>query len=217
MNPRNISRRAMLRGGAVALSLPWLESLAARAAKAAGAAGATASPVRRYINMYMPNGTTDLFWLPGAGTSASTPKSAPAGPFGTAAVSAILEPLAPSNKYMLLLGGVGNYSAYGGGNAQPSHGTNCGPSFHGWDSRYGMKDNGVGITDALQAAGSRSTRSSPHKSGAKPNCLRFRSAFRHSTRIATAPRAVTPGACLGRGPTCPCTRPSTRRPSSTRW
>jgi len=153
MNPRNISRRAMLRGGAVALSLPWLETLAVRGAKAAGAAGATVSPVRRYINMYFPNGTTDLFWLPGTGTSASMPTSTPAGPFGTAPVSAILEPLAPSNKYMLLLGGVGNYSAYGGGNAQPSHGTNCGPSFHGWDSRYGMKDNGVGITDMMPGGG----------------------------------------------------------------
>jgi hypothetical protein len=148
MTTRNISRRMMLQGGAVALGLPWLETFAPRSAKAAGAA----APVRRYMNMYFPNGTTDMFWLPG-GVSAGTPMAAKAGPFGTTGVSAILEPLAPSNKYMLVLGGVGNYSAYGGGNAQPSHGTNCGPSFHGFDSRYGMKDNGVAITDATPGGG----------------------------------------------------------------
>jgi len=115
MTTRNISRRMMLQGGAVALGLPWLETFAPRAAKAAGTA-----PVRRYMNMYYPNGTTDMFWLPG-GVSGGTPLAAKAGPFGTTGVSPILEPLAPSNKYMLVLGGVGNYSAYGGGNAQPSH------------------------------------------------------------------------------------------------
>jgi len=148
MNTRNVTRRRMLQGGAVALGLPWLETFAPRNAKAAGAA----APVRRYMNIYFPNGTTDMFWLPG-GVSAGTPLAAKAGPFGTTGVSPILEPLAPSNKYMLVLGGVGNYSAYGGGNAQPSHGTNCGPSFHGFDSRYGMKDNGVPITDALPGGG----------------------------------------------------------------
>jgi len=133
MNTRNVSRRRVLQGGAVALGLPWLETFAPRNAKAAGAV----APIRRYMNMYFPNGTTDMFWLPAA-----------PGPLGTTGVSPILEPLAPSNKYMLVLGGVGNYSAYGGGNAQPSHGTNCGPSFHGYDSRYGKTDNGTAISDA---------------------------------------------------------------------
>jgi hypothetical protein len=132
MNARNVSRRMMLQGGAVALSLPWLETLAPRSAKAAGTV-----PVRRYINMYFPNGTTDTFWLPAA-----------AGPFGTAGVSPILEPLAPSNKYLTVLNGVGNYSAYGNAHAEPSHGTNCGPAFHGHDSRLSK-----GFTDAAPGGG----------------------------------------------------------------
>jgi len=94
MNAPNMTRRTMLKGGAVALGLPWLETLAARSAKAAGATG----PVRRYMWMYFPNGTTDLFWLP------ATP-----GPLGTTAPSAILEPLTPLNQYLLVLNGVGNY------------------------------------------------------------------------------------------------------------
>jgi hypothetical protein len=148
MTTGNVTRRRMLQGGAVALGLPWLETFASRDAKAAGAATA----VRRYMNIYFPNGTTDMFWVPGGG-SAGSPASATQGAFGTAGVSPILEPLAPSNKYMLVLGGVGNYSAYGGGNAQPSHGTNCAPSLHGWDSRYGKSDNGVMITDAAPGGG----------------------------------------------------------------
>src|SRR5580704_12603226 len=148
MTTGNVTRRRMLQGGAVALGLPWLETFASRDEKAAGAATA----VRRYMNIYFPNGTTDMFWVPGGG-SAGSPASATQGAFGTAGVSPILEPLAPSNKYMLVLGGVGNYSAYGGGNAQPSHGTNCAPSLHGWDSRYGKSDNGVMITDAAPGGG----------------------------------------------------------------
>jgi len=132
MNARNVSRRMMLQGGAVALSLPWLETLAPRSAKAAGTV-----PVRRYINMYFPNGTTDTFWLPSA-----------TGAFGTAGVSPILEPLAPSNKYLSVLNGVGNYSAYGNAHAEPSHGTNCGPSFHCHDSRMAK-----GFTDAMPGGG----------------------------------------------------------------
>jgi hypothetical protein len=89
------------------------------------------------MSMYFPNGTTDKFWLPAA-----------AGPFGTAPVSAILEPLAPSNKYMTVLagpptsgaggmgsGGISNYSAYGSVHAEPSHGTNCAGAWHCHDPR----------------------------------------------------------------------------------
>jgi hypothetical protein len=122
MNAPNMTRRAMLRGGAVALGLPWLETLAAKAAKAAGT-GST-QPVRRYVNMYFPNGTTDRFWLPAA-----------PGPLGTTAASAILEPLAPLNQYLLILNGVGNYSAFGGVHPEPSHGANCAAAFHGYDGR----------------------------------------------------------------------------------
>ena len=60
MSSRPITRRAVLQGGAVALSLPWLETLAPRKADAA------AAPLRRYISMYYPNGTTPNFWFPTA-------------------------------------------------------------------------------------------------------------------------------------------------------
>jgi hypothetical protein len=94
--------------------------------------------------MYFPNGTTDSFWLP------STPGPLPTG----TGISPILEPLMPSNKYLLVLNGVGNYSAYGGGNAQPSHGTNCGPSFHCYDSRKGtdaMPGGGISVDQVIAA------------------------------------------------------------------
>ena len=46
------------RGCGHALCLPWLETLDDRPATAA------AVPLRRYMSMYFPNGTTDNFWLP---------------------------------------------------------------------------------------------------------------------------------------------------------
>ncbi len=52
------SRRAVLRGLGVALSLPWLESLAPRAVRAE----ATPSP-RRFLPIFLPNGAHE-FWRP---------------------------------------------------------------------------------------------------------------------------------------------------------
>src|SRR5258708_7488628 len=118
MISKTISRRAILRGGAVALSLPWLETLSPRSAKAA------AAPVRRYLSMYFPNGSADKFWLPpmpGTGSGWS--------------ISPILEPLLPSKKYMTVLGSVGNYASFGGKLADPSHGTNCAGAWHCFDPR----------------------------------------------------------------------------------
>jgi hypothetical protein len=130
----------ILKGGAVALSLPWLETFAPRSARAAGAA----APIRRYIAMYFCNGTTDLFWLP------STPGPLPT----TGGASAILEPLAPSNKYMLVLDGVGNYSSYGYAHAEPSHGTSCGSAWHCTDPRKGTATNvagGISVDQVIAA------------------------------------------------------------------
>src|SRR5450432_726780 len=124
-----ISRRAVLKGGAVALSLPWLETLAARQAGAAGA------PVKRYISMYYPNGTTPNFWFPSA-----------AGTGNAWAISPILEPLSAFKANMLVLNNVGNYSAMGvTATAQPSHGTNCAGAWHCYDPRKG--------SDALPGGG----------------------------------------------------------------
>jgi hypothetical protein len=116
-----ITRRAVLRGGAVALSLPWLETLAPKKASAA------AGPIKRYISMYFPNGTTPNFWFPkatGTGTGWS--------------ISPILEPLSAFKANMLVMNGVGNYSAMGvTTTAQPSHGTNCAGAWHCYDPRKG--------------------------------------------------------------------------------
>ena len=116
-----ISRRAVLRGGAVALSLPWLETFAPRKADAA------AAPIKRYISMYFPNGTTPNFWFPQA-----------AGAGDAWSISPILEPLSAFKANMLVLNGVGNYSAMGvTTTAQPSHGTNCAGAWHCYDPRKG--------------------------------------------------------------------------------
>lgn len=124
------SRRAVLRGGAIALSLPWLETFAPRKAGAA-------APIKRYMNMYYPNGTTPNFWFP------KTP-----GTDGNWAISAILEPLSAFKQNMLVLNGVGNYSAMGvTTTAQPSHGTNCAGAWHCFDPRKGSDSApGGGIT-----------------------------------------------------------------------
>ena len=132
MDSRAISRRAVLGGGAVALCLPWLETLAPRVAKAAAPV-----PIRRYMSMYFPNGTTDNFWLPtavGSGNAWSP--------------SAIMEPLLPSKQYMLVLNGVGNYSAFNAtATVSPSHGTNCGGAYHCYDARKStLIDQGGGIS-----------------------------------------------------------------------
>jgi Protein of unknown function (DUF1552) len=86
--------------------------------------------------MYFPNGT-GTFWFP------------PTPGMGSAwQISPILEPLLPFKKKMLVLGSIGNWSAYGNAFADPSHGTNCGPAFHGFESRMSK-----GLTDAAPGGG----------------------------------------------------------------
>ncbi|MEO6603274.1 MAG: DUF1552 domain-containing protein [Polyangiaceae bacterium] len=55
---RYVSRRTWLRGAGVALSLPWLESLAPRTVRAQGA-----ELPRRFLPIYLPNGAPEL-WRP---------------------------------------------------------------------------------------------------------------------------------------------------------
>jgi hypothetical protein len=74
----------------VALSLPWLETLAPRSARAQAAAAK-----RRYVMLYFPNGTAE-FWHPTGTGSGDTWKLSP-----------ILEPLAPVKKYVTVLQNVG--------------------------------------------------------------------------------------------------------------
>lgn len=103
MSSKNWTRRQVLKGAGVALSLPWLETLAPRTARAQ-AAGAK----KRYIGMFFPNGTAD-YWKPTSGGVGDAWKLSP-----------ILEPLAPVKKYLTVIGHCSNYSPHGG-HAEPSH------------------------------------------------------------------------------------------------
>jgi Protein of unknown function (DUF1552) len=104
------TRRQMLKGAGVALSLPWLETLAPRKAHAAGAA-------KRYMSLYFPNGAAFGYWPPsGSGTSLT--------------LSPILAPLEPNKAKALILGNVGNYSPWGG-HIEPSHGHNMATAWTG--------------------------------------------------------------------------------------
>jgi hypothetical protein len=104
-----LSRRTMLRGSGVALALPWLESLAPRTAR--GQAAATARR-KRYISMFYPHGGVPYYWpaAPGVGDEWQ--------------LSSVMEPLAPLKSKIAVLGGVGNYSPWGG-HVEPSHGNVC--------------------------------------------------------------------------------------------
>ncbi len=71
------SRRAVLRGLGVALTLPWLESLAPRAVRAQ-----TPELPRRFLPIFLPNGASD-FWRPlGEGPGTSWQLSSVLEPFG---------------------------------------------------------------------------------------------------------------------------------------
>jgi hypothetical protein len=109
MKPNGLQRRAILKGLGVALTLPWLETLAPRSARAQ-AAGA----IKRYIVLYFPNGTAE-FWRPSAAGSGNAWQLSP-----------ILEPLVPVKQYVSVLSNVSNYAPFGG-HVEPSH-SNCGAS-----------------------------------------------------------------------------------------
>jgi hypothetical protein len=109
----NWSRRQILKGAGVALSLPWLETLAPR--KASAAAGS----VKRYMSLYFPNGVAQTYWkLPAQSAGAGL------------TLSPILAPLEPNKARALVLGGVGNYSPWGG-HIEPSHGHNSATAWTG--------------------------------------------------------------------------------------
>src|SRR6267142_3083302 len=96
------TRRQVLKGAGIALSVPWLETFAARDAKAAA--------VKRYLGVYFPNGSASGYWGASGAGAAMTLK-----PF--------LQPLEPNKAKMLVLGNVGNYSPWGM-HIEPSHGHN---------------------------------------------------------------------------------------------
>jgi hypothetical protein len=110
MNGKTWTRRQILKGASgVAISLPFLETLAPRKAHAAGA-------VKRYINVYFPNGTAP-YWKPTGGGANWT-------------LSPILQPLEPFKSKTMVISNIGNYSPFGG-HVEPSHGHNCAAAFTG--------------------------------------------------------------------------------------
>lgn len=86
MNRGRLDRRALLGGAAATLALPWLEALAPRRAHAAGVP-------RRFIVFFTPGGAVpEDFWPSGSETTFTLP--------------AILAPMEPWRKQLLLVDGV---------------------------------------------------------------------------------------------------------------
>jgi Protein of unknown function (DUF1552) len=104
---RLFSRRTMLRGAGVALALPWMESLAPKAARAADAVR------KRYMPIYLPNGSAD-FWKPASPGSGAAWK-----------LSSILDPLSALKAKVTVLTNMENgtsFNADGSASVEPSHG-----------------------------------------------------------------------------------------------
>jgi hypothetical protein len=100
------TRRQVLKGAGVALSVPWLETFETRRAQAQ-----TAS-VRRYLSFYWPLGTADgyLWGATGAGASMT--------------LAPVLRPLQPNISKIMPIGGVGDYSPFNA-HTEPSNASNC--------------------------------------------------------------------------------------------
>jgi hypothetical protein len=137
-----LSRRTLLRGAGVALTLPWMESLLPKSALAADAT----SPIR-YMPIFIPNGAPD-FWIPNGSTASWT-------------LGSILEPLADVKSKITVLKNLENGSAFnkdGSSSVEPSHGRQPGAWLTCVDAetvkaRLGtsMEANGVSV-DQIMAA-----------------------------------------------------------------
>jgi hypothetical protein len=93
-------RRALLRGAfGAAVALPWLESLAPRRAWAQ-----SATPIKRFIVMFSPNGTLPGQWTPAAGASETD-----------FTLSPILAPLADHQSDLVVIAGLDQQGAGGDG------------------------------------------------------------------------------------------------------
>ena len=138
------SRRNLLRGAGVALTLPWLESLAPLSPKTAGAAVGTA-PVR-YLPIFLPNGAPELW----------TPASSGAG--AAWQLSSVLEPLTALKAKLSVISNLENGSAFnanGSSEVEPSHGRQPGAWLTGMSAdtvraKLNVKDaNGVSIDQMM--------------------------------------------------------------------
>jgi hypothetical protein len=123
------TRRQVLKGAGIALSVPWLETLQAKKAHAA-------APINRYVSMYFPNGSASTYWgASGAGA--------------TFTLGPILQPLMPNQAKVLVMGNVGNYSPWNG-HIEPSHGNNSATSWTGVRANGPMSANSsISIDQAI--------------------------------------------------------------------
>jgi hypothetical protein len=98
---RGMSRRTLLRGAGVAMSLPWLESIAVWGGEADADPGGSAYP-QRFAALFMGNGISpDRWWAKGAGADM--------------VLSQTLEPLAPLKHKLTVISGLFNKNATGVG------------------------------------------------------------------------------------------------------
>jgi hypothetical protein len=126
------TRRQVLKGAGVALSVPWLETFETKKAKAASTV-----PLKRYISVYWPNGTADGYLWGASGSGASM------------TLAPILQPLQPNIARVMPLGGVGDYSPWNG-HIEPSHGNNCATAWTGVKASGPMNANSsISIDQAI--------------------------------------------------------------------
>ena len=104
-----INRRTVLRGAGVALTLPWLASLAPRAANAA-----TVSYPKRFLPIFFPNGAADYWEPPSTGKGDAW------------SLSPILQPFQALKNKMIVVTNMENYTPFktlaGTATLNPSHG-----------------------------------------------------------------------------------------------
>lgn len=104
---RLFSRRTILRGAGVALTLPWLESLQPKSARAADVVR------KRYLPIFLPNGAAEAWKPPSMGQGAAWK------------LSGVLQPLEALKAKVTVLTNMENgtsFNADGGSSVEPSHG-----------------------------------------------------------------------------------------------
>jgi hypothetical protein len=138
MSKSGWTRRQVLSGAGIALSLPWLETFAPRTAQAQAAAAK-----KRYIALYQPNGTAQ-YWAPtgsGSGTGWT--------------LSPLLQPLQAQKSNLLVFGNIANHAVYNG----QTYTNSIGLGSHGADgastwtsvpvSGSGNNNNGISVDQVI--------------------------------------------------------------------
>ena len=92
---RKLSRRHVLHGAGVALSLPWLEAMVPSGRLRA----ATTAPIKRFMTIYFPNGASTLWW-----------KTTGSGKGDAWKLSPLLSPFEPLKAKMLMIRQLGNFT-----------------------------------------------------------------------------------------------------------